>query len=354
VGHSDLAPNLTGHIDSPPTLSEASCRAEPLTLALVVPAHNEALHIGAVLSSIPAWVSRIIVVDDASTDDTSAIVVALRDRRVRLIQHDTNRGVGGAMQTGYRAALEEGYDLVGKLDGDGQMRADELGRLVEPFRLGLADYTKGNRFYFINAARTMPPHRSFGNTVLTFLTKLASGYWHVYDPQCGYTVVRSAFLRLLDVDDLPSDYFFENDMLIKLNALGARVVDVPTSTIYGQEVSGVRVGRVIFAFPMRLIWRGTRRFWRKNLVTDFGAIATLSLIGLVLIIPGIFFGAYHWWLSATTGQIATTGTVMIAVLPIILGVQLGLQALVLSVLSSPGAAETAHYIRRLIANGEFS
>lgn len=326
----------------------------PLTLALVIPAHNEAGHIGAVLRGLPAWVDRIIVVDDASADATAEEVEGVADERVRLIRHAENTGVGGAMRSGYRAALEEDFDLIGKMDADGQMLVTELERLVEPFALGIADYTKGNRFYFPGARSAgMPAHRSFGNTVLSLLNKLASGYWHVYDSQCGFTVVRSPFLRLMHLDSLPNDYFFENAMLIKLNTLNARVVDVPTSTVYGEETSGVSIRKVILSFPVRFLVGGARRFWRKHLVTDFGPIGGLTIGGIVLTLFGVLFGAYHWVLSAITGNVASTGTVMVAVLPLILGIELLIQAFSMSVLSSPGAPETARFVRELIVRRGF-
>jgi glycosyltransferase involved in cell wall biosynthesis len=326
---------------------------EGLTLALVLPAHNEAAHIAGVIASLPAWVDRVIVVDDASTDATAAAVAAVADSRIRVVSHERNRGVGAAMRTGYRAALEEGFDLVGKMDADGQMLATELALLVEPFALGLAEYTKGNRFYFPGGTAGMPAHRGLGNTALTFMSKVASGYWHVYDSQCGFTVIRAAFLRLIDLERLPDGYFFENAMLIRLNALGARVVDVPVSTIYGDETSGVRIGRVLVGFPPRLIAGGARRFWRKHLVTDFGPIGGLTIGGLAASLFGAAFGGYHWWRSIQSGIPATTGTVMIAVLPLMLGIQLLIQAFALSVSASPGAAETAAYVRTLIARGTF-
>lgn len=321
------------------------------TLAVVLPAHNEARHIGEVISSMPAFVDAIIVVDDASTDDTAEVARTSGDARVEVLVHASNAGVGRAMRTGYRRALERGFDVVAKMDADGQMNPRELARVVEPIVHGVADYTKGNRFYFRGATRTMPARRNFGNQLLAFLTKVASGYWHVYDPQCGFTAARSSFLRLIDMDQLASDYFFENDMLIKLNALNARVVDVPITTLYGSEISGVSVARVAFTFPPRLFVAGGARFWRKHLVTDFGAISVLTLGGLALSLFGAAFGGYHWWLSSATGHVATTGTVMIAVLPLIVGIQALLQAFTLSVAASPGAAETAAYVRELISHG---
>jgi len=252
------------------------------------------------------------------------------------------------MRTGYAAALAAGYDLVAKMDADGQMVAEELELLVAPFDLNLADYTKGNRFYFRGAAASMPPHRGLGNTVFTFLTKVASGYWHVFDSQCGFTVVSAAYLHLINLSRLPCDYFFENAMLIELNALNARVVDVPVSTVYGGEVSGVNVGKVLLTFPPRLVAGGAARFWRKHLLTDFGPVGLLTISGGLLTMFGVIFGGYHWWLSTVTGIVASTGTVMIGVLPLVTGVQMLIQAFSMSVLSSPGARETAEYVRLLI------
>lgn len=324
--------------------------SEPRITA-VLPAHNEAAHIGAVISSIPSWVQRIIVVDDCSTDATADVVGELDDLRVHVIRHERNTGVGGAMKTGYREAVAGGADIVAKLDADGQMRPDELERLVEPLILGLADYCKGNRFYFRGAVASMPGYRNFGNTLLSLLTKAASGYWHVYDSQCGFTVVRAAFLQLIDLDALADDYFFENSMLIEMNLLNARVVDVPVTTIYGSETSGVNLGRVVLSFPPRLVAGGARRFWRKHLVTDFDATTILVLAGLILTAFGLGFGAFHWYRSVATGVIASTGTVMIAVLPLIIGIQLVIQAFSIAVQASPGARETAQYVRTLVERG---
>lgn len=319
-----------------------------------MPAHNESRHIAEVIRSIPDFVDRVIVVDDASTDDTAAVVESMRDSRVHLIRHAENTGVGGAMRTGYRYAATEGYGIVVKMDADGQMVAGEMRRLVEPIALGMADYTKGNRFYLPGAATSMPVSRGFGNTVLSFMTKAASGYWHVYDPQCGYTAINGSYLSLIDVGDIATDYLFENDMLVKLSTLGAYVVDVPTSTVYGSEVSGVNVLKVMLTFPPRLFAAGSRRFWRKHLITDFGAFAVLSLGGFTLSLLGAGFGAYHWWLSMATGRAATTGTVMIAVLPLIVGIQAMLQAFAMTVVNSPGAQQTEEYVRMLIAGGQLS
>lgn len=321
-----------------------------MKVGVILPAYNEAAHIAAVIASVPEFVDRIYVVDDCSTDGTPDVVRALGEPRVRFIQRAENGGVGAAMASGYKAALEDDLDIAVKIDADGQMDMRELERLVMPIFRGLADYTKGNRFYLESGTRGMPAHRMFGSVVLSFMTKIASGYWHVYDSQCGFTALRTTFLRMIDVDRIARDYFFENDMLIKLNAFNARVVDVPTSTLYGDETSHVKVSRVLLTFPPRLLGGGVRRTLRKYFITDFGAAGAFLLFGLVLALFGLVFGGYHWWLSVATVRSATTGTVMIAVLPLIVGIQLIVQSIGMEVSNSPGAEETVEYVHYLIQN----
>ena len=319
-----------------------------MSVGAILPAYNEGPHIGDVIRSVPSFVDRIFVVDDCSTDNTAEVVRAIPDERLTLIQREKNGGVGAAMATGYQAVLDAEVDIAVKIDADGQMEMTELQRLVMPIVRGLADYSKGNRFYLERGTRGMPGHRMFGSVVLSFMTKIASGYWHVYDSQCGFTAIRTVFLRMVDIDRLAGDYFFENDMLIRLYAFNARVVDVPTTTLYGSETSHVSVSRVLFTFPPRLLGGGIKRAIRKYLVTDFGAVGSFGLAGLVLAFFGAAFGAYHWWLSIATQRSATTGTVMIAVLPLIVGIQLLVQSVAMEVSSSPGAAETVEYVHQLI------
>ena len=321
-------------------LSTPPPHSRPIRVGVVLPAHDEARHIGAVIAGIPAWVDSIYVVDDASTDGTAAAAWGQEDDRVMLIEHAVNTGVGGAMRTGYEAALLDDCDIVVKMDADGQMESTELPILLRPLLIGAADYVKGNRFRSTGRPQGMPFARWFGNVVLSFLTKMASGYWHVFDPQCGFTAITAPTLARLRLDALAQDYFFENDMLIRLNVIDARVVEVSTAALYADEDSGLRIGRVLWLFPVRLARGFVWRFVRRHLVNDFGPIAMLSLVGAVLAVFGIAFGIYHWVESAITDLPATAGTVMIAVLPIILGVQMLLQALVLEVQSSSGADET--------------
>jgi dolichol-phosphate mannosyltransferase len=319
---------------------------ENLKYCVILPAYNESRHLATVVGRIPEWVDGIIVVDDASTDDTLAVAESLTDARVRVQHLERNQGVGGAMVAGFRIALDGGYDVAIKMDADDQMDAEDLPSLVGPIELGLAEYVKGNRFRRAGRPASMPGRRWFGNVILSFLTKVASGYWHVFDPQCGFIAITVPTLRRLKLDGMARDYFFENDMLIRLNVIDARVVDVDTSSLYGDETSYVSVGRVGWSFPPRLLRGFVWRFVRRHLMNDFGLIGFLAFVGAAFTLFGTLFGLYHWLQSASTGIPATTGTVMIAVVPLILGAQMLLQALSLEVQSSAGASETREYARK--------
>jgi dolichol-phosphate mannosyltransferase len=318
---------------------------ESLRFCVVLPAYNESRHLETTVSHVPDWVDGIIVVDDASTDETFAIARQLADPRARVLHHEENQGVGGATVTGLRAALDAGYDVIIKMDADDQMDARELPILVGPIELGMAEYVKGNRFRRTGRPSSMPTTRWFGNIILSFLTKVASGYWHVFDPQCGFVAISAPTLRRLSLNGIARDYFFEDDMLIRLNVIDARVVDVDTSALYGDEISYVSITRASWSFPVRLARGFAWRFVRRHFMNDFGLIAFLTFLGGLSALFGIVFGLYHWVLSINSGVPATTGTVMIAVVPLILGIQMLLQALSLEVQSSPGASETRAYAR---------
>lgn len=316
----------------------------PQKIGVVLPAYNEAAFLLAVIGSLPASVDKIYLVDDCSTDDTPQVAAAIRDERLTYIRLETNLGVGGAVVSGYRRALADGCDFVVKIDADGQMDGNEIERLLAPLLYGVADYVKGSRFYAARGSSSMPAVRKLGSVALSFMTKAATGYWHIFDSQCGFTAVRASYLRLIPLDHLAKDYFFENSMLLWLNVYNARVVDMPVTTIYGEEESGIRYGRILFGFPRRLFVGWLRRFARKYFLVDFGAIAALFSFGCLLLAFGIVFGAVHWSLSAQNGTPTPTGTVMIAALPLIVGVQLLLQALLLEVSGSPGA-DTSNVLR---------
>jgi glycosyltransferase involved in cell wall biosynthesis len=302
---------------------------------VVVPAYNVAGRVGRVIKSVPAFVDAITVVDDASTDATHEEILAAGDPRVSVVRHTDNQGVGGAMISGFREALRAGDGIIVKMDGDGQMDPQHLPRLLEPIVGGRCDYAKGNRFLFDRELGVMPAHRRAGNFALTFLTKLASGYWNVFDPQNGYLAMHSSVLRLLDLERLSRRYFFENDMLIRLNVFNVRVLDVAMPARYDGEPSSMSIARVLVTFPVHLLRGYWWRFYQKHVLRDFSPVALFMLSGLPLLMWGVGFGAYTWLQSWLLNQYASTGTVMLSVLPFIVGFELVLQALVLEIRDTP-------------------
>ncbi len=298
-------------------------------VAAVVPAYRVEREIEAVVRGIPRYVSHIIVVDDASPDKTGDLVAAQarRDRRLVLIRHDRNRGVGGAMLTGFNRALELGAQVVVKVDGDGQMDTHNLPDLLLPLVQGQADYTKGNRFRDFAALRHMPLIRRLGNMGLGFLAKAATGYWNLFDPTNGFLAIRSETLTQLPLDEIDRGYYFEISMLANLYLLGAVVRDVPMPARYKGEISSLAVQRVLLEFPGKLIATFLRRAVLKNFIYDFSMISIYLLVGLPLFLFGLIFGAYEWVRYARLDIAAPTGTVMLATLTVLLGIQLLLSAI---------------------------
>lgn len=306
-----------------------------LKVAVIIPAYRAADTIQTVVAGIPAWVDAIYIVNDASPDETAARAHTTSDPRVRLLAHDVNRGVGGAMVTGYRQALSDGMDLFVKMDADDQMDAAYLPALIEPLAAGRADYAKGNRFHDAEALSRMPLGRRVGNAGLSFLIKAASGQWRIFDPTNGYAAIHRAALAALDLRNLHPRYFFESSMLIRLRELGAVVEDVPMPARYGAERSNLSVGRTLIEFPWLLLRHGLKRIFWQYFVADFNAVSLFLVCGVPLVTFGLLFGIYHWIESYVRHALTPTGTVMLAVLPLILGFQLLLQALVLDVQSVP-------------------
>lgn len=304
-------------------------------VTVVTPAHNESRFIGQVIKAIPPFVDHVIVVDDCSDDDTAQAALACDDRRVIVLQTPHNQGVGGATIFGYRKALELNSDFIVKMDGDGQMPAEYLSPLLDALEKDGYSYAKGNRFLASESLTIMPKHRIFGNLILTFLTKLASGHWHIFDPQNGFTAIKAEALRMLDFNKLNKGYFFENDMLINLKITGCRVKDIPIPAWYGEEESGISIMKVGVTFPLLLLRRFFYRVYHEYVLHDFSPIALFLFVGITLCSWGVLFGSYHW-ISNAFARIATpTGTVMLAVLPLIFGFQLILQAIVLDIQETP-------------------
>jgi glycosyltransferase involved in cell wall biosynthesis len=304
-------------------------------VTVAVPAYNEERLITTVISTMPDFVDQIVVVDDCSTDSTYETVQKFADKRTILMKTGQNRGVGGATVLGYKKALELESDIVVKMDGDAQMRSEYLGQLLDPLIEEDYSYTKGNRFLLPEFLVQMPRGRLLGNVALTFMTKLASGYWHIFDPQNGFTAIKTDALRRLNLAELHQRFFFENDMLYQLNLQNARVKDVAIPSKYGEEVSSLSLFRVAVTFPFLLLRRFTSRITLKYVLRDFSPIALFLILGTLLFGWGVLFGAYAWIRSALTDDLTSTGTVMLSVLPLILGFQLILQAIVLDIAETP-------------------
>ena len=317
------------------------------TIAVVIPAYRAAATIANVIAGVPSFVRHIVVVNDASPDATGETVRALHDPRVVLVEHERNQGVGGALMTGYKRAVLLGADIVAKMDADGQMDPDHLLALVTPIVTGEADYTKGNRFLHERELRAMPGRRRFGNAGLSFLTKLASGYWGIFDPTNGYTALHASLVPLLADMTIAKRFFFESSMLLGLSQLRAVVRDVYIPARYPSGAgSHLSESRAALAFPWLLLRGLLRRIRLQYFVRDFTAVSLYLVFGLLLALFGAVWGVWHWALAAQAGAVASTGTVMIAVLPIIVGVQLLLQALTLDIQNVP--TQPVHTSVRLV------
>ncbi len=298
-------------------------------IAAVVPAFRVEREIESVLCDLPPYLDPVIVVDDASPDRTAALVSALagRDRRIVLVRHEHNQGVGGAMVSGFRKALELDAQIVVKIDGDGQMDLSRLPDLLSPLILGKADYSKGNRFRDFAALRQMPLIRRIGNMGLAFLTKAATGYWNLFDPTNGFLAIRAEALAQLPLDRIDKTYYFETSMLANLYLLGAVVQDVPMPARYRGEVSSLHIHRVLFEFPPKLLSTVVRRALLKNFIYDFSMVTIYLSVGLPLFLFGVIFGAIKWIHYASLAIPAPTGTVILPTLCVLLGIQLLLSAI---------------------------
>ena len=250
-----------------------------------------------------------------------------RDPRLKVIYHKKNAGVGGAVVTGYREALKMGCDIMIKIDADGQMDTAYIDELISPLRSNQADYTKGNRFRDFKALRAMPILRLLGNNALLFLVKATSGYWNIMDPTNGYTAIHRRTLLKLNLAKISKRYFFETDMLINLNIIGAVVQDIPVPARYGSETSSLSICRSLFSFPFKLFWGLTKRIFLRYFVYDFNMASVYLMISLPVFTASVTYGIFEWVDSIVTGIARPAGTIMLVSLPIILSFQMLLQAI---------------------------
>jgi glycosyltransferase involved in cell wall biosynthesis len=291
-------------------------------IAAVIPCYKVRDQVIAVLNAIGPEVGKIYVIDDACPEGTGQYVrEKITDPRVEVIFLKNNLGVGGAVKTGYKRAIEDKASVVVKIDGDGQMNPLLIPKLVSQILNKQADYVKGNRFYDLASLGRMPGIRRFGNAILSFVNKMVSGYWNVMDPTNGFTAISMTALRNLPLDKIDDRFFFEQDMLFRLNTIRAVVMDWPMNAEYDRETSNLSIRRVMFSFPFKHINRLAKRIFYSYFLRDFN-IGSLELVLAFLFMGfGIVFGAIKWTHSIVSSQPATAGTVILAGLPVILGFQ---------------------------------
>jgi glycosyltransferase involved in cell wall biosynthesis len=286
------------------------------TVAVVIPAYDEEQLVASTIRSLPEFVDRIIVVDDASTDATSERAREA-DERVELLHHERNQGVGAATMTGYKRAVAEEYEVTCVMNADGQMDPEDLETLVRAVASGECDYAKANRLFTAEAWQIIPRTRYIGNAILSFLTKIASGYWHIADSQSGYTAINLESLRLLEHDDLYPRYGFPNDLLIHLNVWNRRVRDYPSRPIYGVgERSGIKLRRVIPAISWLLFKGFFYRLKEKYVIRDFHPLVLFYSMGLLLLGLGVASGITYTVLRIHGNPIPAATAVLVALLVI--------------------------------------
>ncbi len=261
-----------------------------------------------------------------------------RDPRVVVLFNQINLGVGGAVMVGYQAAIADGADIIIKIDGDGQMDPALIPNFIEPILAGEADYTKGNRFFDLELLNRMPRIRVFGNAVLSLMAKLSSGYWNLFDPTNGYTAIHSDVCRRLPFGKISQRYFFETDMLFRLNTLRAVVVDIPMDARYEDEESNLKISAIIFEFLGKHTKNFFKRIFYNYYLRDLSLASIELILGLLLTAFGVIYGGYHWVTSATMSVPTTAGTVMVAAMPLLVGIQLVLQFVGYDIASVPKRA----------------
>jgi dolichol-phosphate mannosyltransferase len=307
-----------------------------VTVAVVIPSYKVTQHILDVIKNVPDICDLIYVVDDCCPDLSGDFVTKnCTDKRVKVLYNQTNKGVGGAVMTGYTQAIKDSAAVIVKIDGDGQMDPTLIQLFIDPIVSGYADYTKGNRFYDIRYITRMPALRLAGNLALSFMTKFSSGYWNIFDPTNGYTAIDAKIAGKLPFERISERYFFETDMLFRLNTFRANVLDLPMDAVYGDETSNLKISKILGEF----LFKHTRNFIKRILynyfLRDF-SIATLELVfGLILFLFGTIFGAYKWIHNSHVGLATPTGTIMVSVLPIIIGIQFLLSFLSYDIANTP-------------------
>ena len=308
----------------------------PVIVAVVIPCFRVKNHILIVLSRIGTEVDRVFVIDDACPEGSGQLVQEqCSDPRVTVIRHEVNQGVGAAVMTGYAAALKEGAQIIVKVDGDGQMDPALIPHFIAPILKGQADYTKGNRFYDLTGIGQMPAIRLLGNAALSFMAKLSTGYWNLFDTTNGFTAIHAKAAKRIAFEKVSPRYFFETDLLFRLNTIRAVVVDIAMDASYGSETSNLRVTHVFGEFLVKHLRNFGKRVFYSYFLRDMTAASLELVIGLCAVTFGMVFGGIHWFHSIATGMPTPLGTIMLAALPTMLGLQLLLAFIAFDVANVP-------------------
>jgi dolichol-phosphate mannosyltransferase len=292
-------------------------------IVVVIPCYKVSKQILKVISDIPEEVSHIVLIDDQCPEKTGEFVAKnINDPRVTILTNSKNLGVGGATKAGYLQAIKYQADIIVKLDGDGQMNPADITKLTKAITEEKYNYAKGNRFFSIKNVKQMPLIRKFGNLVLSFMSKLSTGYYEIFDPNNGFTAISSDFLTQLPLDEIDSRYFFESDMLYQLNLLGAKVLDIPLPAIYKDEHSSLNIWQSIIIFPKKHLINFVKRIIYTYYLRDFNIASVQLLVGTIFFWWGLVLGLTTWLHNMENGVSSATGTIMLVGILIITGVQL--------------------------------
>ena len=308
-----------------------------MIITVVIPCYNVSKHIAQVIKNLPAEVTWIIAVNDRSKDNTGDTLneIQKENKKLIVINHEKNQGVGGSMLTGFKKSLELDSNITIKMDGDDQMDSSYIAELIAPLIENKADYTKGNRFRDFKALKKMPVIRRIGNLGLSFFIKAASGYWNIFDPNNGFVAISKETLKTINTNKIHKRYFFESSMLIELYHVDAVIQEIPMKARYGDEKSSLSVTRALFGFPPKLLKAFIRRIILKYFLFDFNIASVYMLFGIPFFIIGVIYGVVNFIKYASSHLPAPTGTVVIPTLLIILGFQLLLSAVSYDITNYP-------------------
>jgi len=292
-----------------------------LKIAVVIPCFKVSQSLKSVLNDIGSEVTSIYCVDDKCPEESWKVaeLMANKDSRIHIIKRESNGGVGAAVISGYKIALEEGAEIIVKIDGDGQMDPRLIPNFIRPIYENRADFIKGNRFYDLRSISSMPLVRIIGNSILSFVNKLSSGYWNIFDPNNGFTAVHAKVLKLVPMEKLNRRFFFEADMLFRLSTIRAVVKDIPMDPIYGNEKSNLSILNTLLTFPYLHCNRIAKRIFYNYFLRNFNIASLYLVLGLFLSLFGIWFGIDSWIELSDKDETASAGTVMLAAMPIIVG-----------------------------------